>query len=77
LRETFNQLISRTQLLVFFQEQDVGRFASLAYHLGLDFEIRFPAAMTIFADCSRPVNERSTPLEFWPDELLRALAGKT
>lgn len=69
-------VIERAHHHAIFQDRDVARYACLAYMLGADFDSRYPAARPILEDETRPADERLTLLEFWADQMVKALQGK-
>lgn len=69
-------VIERAHHHAIFQDRDVARYVCLAYMLGADFDTRFPAARSILEDETRPADERLTLLEFWADQMVKALRGE-
>lgn len=75
-RQKLEDVIGRAHHHAISQNHDVARYVSLAYMLGTDFDSRFPAARSILEDQTCPANERLTLLEFWADQMVKALQGK-
>jgi hypothetical protein len=75
-RQTLEGVIERAHHHAIFQNHDVARYVCLAYMLGADFDTRFPAANFVLEDQTRPAEERLELLEFWADEMVKALQGK-
>lgn len=73
--QTLEQVIARAHHHLILQDRDVARYVCLAYMLGADFDTRFPAAGAILGDNTRPADERLTLLEFWADQMVKALEG--
>ncbi|MDD5297912.1 MAG: hypothetical protein PHU46_13470 [Rhodocyclaceae bacterium] len=76
VRQTLEEVIARAHHHAIFQDRDVARYVCLAYMLGADFDTRFPAARSILEDQTRPADERLTLLEFWADQMVKALKGE-